>query len=122
MSPGHITKANWNTLALLLAACLIWPAALQAQDAPGEDPPTAELQLKLRNPASLFGSNGLWLVEGAHPETEHLLVGRHRGQAPDVDSQVLINEGDALPGRFHPVEITETAGYDVVGRIVGGGC
>lgn len=59
------------------------------------------------------------LVEGAHAETEHLLVGRTRGQAPEVDSQVLINDGVAAPGEFVRVEFTDTAGYDLVGRIVG---
>jgi ribosomal protein S12 methylthiotransferase len=58
------------------------------------------------------------LVEGAHPETEHLLVGRTRGQALDVDGQVLINDGQAVPGSFVRVELTEVAGYDLVGRIV----
>ena len=38
------------------------------------------------------------LVEGAHPETEHLLVGRMARQAPDVDGQILINDGTAAPG------------------------
>ena len=59
------------------------------------------------------------LVEGAHPETEHLLRGRMRRQAPDVDGQVLINEGVADPGQFVTVELVETAGYDLVGKIVG---
>ena len=59
------------------------------------------------------------LVEGAHPETEHLLVGRGPGQAPDVDGQVLINEGVAAPGEFVRVELTERAGYDMVGRVIG---
>ncbi len=59
------------------------------------------------------------LVEGAHPDTEHLLVGRTRGQALDVDGQVLINDGTADPGEFVRVELTETAGYDLVGRISG---
>jgi len=58
------------------------------------------------------------LVEGAHPETEHLLAGRMSTQAPDVDGQVLINDGTASPGRIVPVELTDTAGYDLVGRIV----
>jgi ribosomal protein S12 methylthiotransferase len=58
------------------------------------------------------------LVEGAHPETEHLLVGRTRGQALDVDGQVLINDGRAEPGSFVQVELGEVAGYDLVGRIV----
>jgi ribosomal protein S12 methylthiotransferase len=58
------------------------------------------------------------LVEGAHAETEHLLAGRMSTQAPDVDGQVLINDGTAPPGRIVPVELTDTAGYDLVGRIV----
>jgi ribosomal protein S12 methylthiotransferase len=59
------------------------------------------------------------LVEGAHPETEHLLVGRAASQAPDVDGQILINDGAMTPGTFARVELTDTAGYDLVGRIVG---
>ena len=59
------------------------------------------------------------LVEGAHPETEHLLVGRTSSQAPDVDGQVLLNDGYAEPGTFARVVFTETAGYDLVGRILG---
>jgi ribosomal protein S12 methylthiotransferase len=38
-------------------------------------------------------------------------------QAPDVDGQVLINDGTARPGEFVSVELTDTAGYDLVGRI-----
>jgi ribosomal protein S12 methylthiotransferase len=59
------------------------------------------------------------LVEGAHPETEHLLVGRASTQAPDVDGQILLNDGYANPGTFARVLLTETAGYDLVGRIIG---
>lgn len=59
------------------------------------------------------------LAEGAHPETEHLLVGRAAHQAPDVDGNVLINDGHAVPGSFVDVAITETAGYDLVGRVIG---
>lgn len=65
------------------------------------------------------GRAAVVLVEGAHPETEHLLVGRARHQAPDVDGQVLINDGTALPGSFVNVQLTEAAGYDLVGAVVG---
>ncbi len=61
------------------------------------------------------------LVEGAHPETEHLLVGRTRTQAPDVDGRVLLNDGFAAPGEFARVKITGTAGYDLVGSLLGAG-
>jgi len=59
------------------------------------------------------------VVEGSHPETEHLLVGRSWRQAPDVDGLVLINDGVASPGQFVEIELTDTAGYDLVGRVVG---
>jgi hypothetical protein len=36
-----------------------------------------------------------------------------------VDSHVLINDGRAEPGRFVEVEISDTAGYDLVGRVLG---
>lgn len=69
--------------------------------------------------AALVGREVVVLIEGAHEETEHLLVGRMAGQALDVDGQVLINDGFARPGAFVRARLTETAGYDVVGRIVG---
>ncbi len=58
------------------------------------------------------------LVEGASPESEHLLVGRHQGQAPEIDGQVYINDGLAYPGELVTVEVTEAHDYDLVGRVV----
>ena len=58
------------------------------------------------------------LVEGVSRETDLLLEGRTRFQAPEVDGCVLINEGNASPGDILDVEITEAQIYDLVGRIV----
>jgi len=58
------------------------------------------------------------LVEGPSPETEHLLIGRHQGQAPEIDGQVYINDGMAYPGELVTVEVTESHDYDLVGRVV----
>jgi ribosomal protein S12 methylthiotransferase len=58
------------------------------------------------------------LVEGVSSETELLLEGRTRFQAPDVDGRVYINEGTASPGDLVQVLITETQVYDLVGGIV----
>lgn len=67
----------------------------------------------------LLGKTVDVLVEGPHPETEHLLVGRMASQAMDVDGQILINDGEPVPaGHFARVELTEVAGYDLVGRLV----
>jgi ribosomal protein S12 methylthiotransferase len=58
------------------------------------------------------------LVEGFSRETDLLLEGRTRFQAPDIDGCVLINEGETSPGEIVDIEITEAQTYDLVGRIV----
>ena len=58
------------------------------------------------------------LVEGVSEETGLLLQGRAAFQGPEVDGVVYVNEGQAVPGAFHRVEITEAHAYDLVGRIV----
>jgi len=58
------------------------------------------------------------LVEGPSEESEHLLVGRTEGQAPEIDGQVYINDGMAYPGEFVTVEVTEAHDYDLVGKVV----
>ncbi|MBI3181818.1 MAG: 30S ribosomal protein S12 methylthiotransferase RimO [Myxococcales bacterium] len=68
--------------------------------------------------SELIGRRLEVLVEGASPETEHLLVGRHQGQAPEVDGQVYLNDGFATPGELVTVQVTEAHDYDLVGRIV----
>jgi len=58
------------------------------------------------------------LVEGTHPDTDLLLRGRAATQAPEIDGQVIINDGTAAPGAFVTVEITEAHPYDLVGRVI----
>jgi len=58
------------------------------------------------------------LVEGVCPETDLLLSGRTAIMAPEVDGQILINEGWGKVGEIVPVHITEAHTYDLVGRIV----
>jgi len=58
------------------------------------------------------------LIEGVSSETDLLLQGRTRFQAPDIDGCVLINEGETCSGEIVPVEITEAQTYDLVGRVV----
>jgi len=67
---------------------------------------------------ALIGKQLEVLVEGPSPESEHLLVGRHEGQAPDIDGVVYINEGFGYPGEFVTIEVTEAHDYDLVGRVV----
>lgn len=59
-------------------------------------------------------------VEGYHPETQLLMVGRHYGQCPDIDGQVIINDGRKVKafGQLYTVEITDIADYDLIGRVI----
>ena len=67
---------------------------------------------------ALIGQRLEVLVEGPSPESDDLLVGRHQGQAPDIDGVVYINDGFGYPGEFVTVEVTEAHDYDLVGRVV----
>ncbi len=61
------------------------------------------------------------LVEGEHPDTELLIIGRHEGQAPDIDGNVIINDlnGASIKiGDLVKVEVSEVLGFDLVGRVV----
>lgn len=64
------------------------------------------------------GREELVLVEGVSRETDLLLEGRTRYQAPDVDGCVYINDGTASPGDLVKVLISESQVYDLVGGIV----
>jgi len=57
------------------------------------------------------------LVEGPSEEHELVMMGRHRGQAPDVDGQVYLS-GDVSPGEMRRVRITQASDYDLVGDVV----
>lgn len=58
------------------------------------------------------------LIEGVSSETDLLLTGRTPTMAPDVDGQVLINEGNGTVGEIMQVLIHEAHPYDLVGGIV----
>jgi len=47
--------------------------------------------------------------------------GRHYGQCPEIDGQVIINDGRKVTsfGQMYLVEITEAADYDLIGKVVG---
>ena len=92
------------------------------------DGPTSQKRLKRiltiqagvskRRNAQKVGRRLPVLIEGPSPETDLLLAGRSAGMAPDVDTRVLINDGQGRVGDIVAVEITEAHPYDLVGRIV----
>jgi ribosomal protein S12 methylthiotransferase len=64
------------------------------------------------------------LVEGASDESEYLLMGRHEGQAPEIDGQVYLSfpegaDGQAAPtaGTIVRAHVTHSAEYDLAAEI-----
>lgn len=59
------------------------------------------------------------VIEGYHPETKMLMVGRHAGQCPEIDGHVIINDSRGVTafGKVYPVKITETTEYDLIGKV-----
>jgi ribosomal protein S12 methylthiotransferase len=82
----------------------------------------AHIQQKIahKRSASYIGRTLQVVVEGYHPETDLLMRGRFYGQCPEIDGQVIINDGQGVHafGKRYAVEITDASGYDLVGRVV----
>ena len=100
------------------------PAAKLADDVPSDVKEERRAVLMQQQEAiskkrltKMVGKTVEVLVDGVSPETEHLLVGRMKTQAPDVDGVVYINDGDAGPGDIVPVKIAEAHVHDLVGGI-----
>lgn len=72
---------------------------------------------KKRN-KGLIGKKLEVVVEGYHPESTLLMRGRYKGQCPEIDGIVIINDGRTVKafGKRYIVEITDVADYDLVGR------
>ncbi len=80
---------------------------------------TLQQELHLENNTDWLGRTVDVLVEGMHPETELLWVGRSARQAPEIDGRVIINDAaGAAFGDIVKVEISDVAGYDLVGAVV----
>jgi ribosomal protein S12 methylthiotransferase len=60
------------------------------------------------------------IVEGAHPDSEHLVIGRFYGQCPDIDGHIIINDtrGIEAQGQIVKVKITDVMGYDLIGGVI----
>jgi len=79
---------------------------------------SVQKRISTRRNRALVGERLEVLVEGTHDDTDLLLRGRAATQAPEIDGQVLINDGTAVPGSFVTCEVTEAHPYDLVARIV----
>jgi ribosomal protein S12 methylthiotransferase len=81
----------------------------------------AQLEVVRKNSRRWVGKTVPVLVEGYHPDSPLLMRGRHYGQCPEIDGQVIINDGRKVKsfGEMYLVEITEAADYDLIGKVVG---
>jgi ribosomal protein S12 methylthiotransferase len=70
---------------------------------------------KMRN---MVGAEIEVLVDGISDESEFLLEGRHRGQAPDIDGKVYLANGEAQPGELRRARVTDAADYDLVADLL----
>lgn len=68
--------------------------------------------------AALIGQELEVLVEGTSDEHEYVLMGRHAGQAPEIDGQVYLSGGEARPGELRRVVVTQASHYDLVGELL----
>ncbi len=78
-------------------------------------------RISLRRNQARVGSLVEVLIEGPHPDTDLLLVGRLASQAPEIDGSVLISDpGERPPGRgeFAMCEITKAHAYDLEARVI----
>lgn len=105
------------------------PAAMMGEQVPEEIKEERHQRLMLaqqkvafiRN-EKLVGSRILTLLEGPHDDTDLLWKARATFQAPEVDGVVIVNDVapglDPQIGQFAAVEITDVAGYDLIGRLI----
>jgi len=79
----------------------------------------AQTQMKVlrKHNRKYLGKKLKVVVEGYHPESQFLMRGRFYGQCPDIDGQVIINDGRKVTefGKVYEVEITQVADYDLIG-------
>lgn len=80
----------------------------------------AQIKVLRKRNRAYIGKKFNVIVEGYHPDSPYLMRGRFYGQCPDIDGQVIINDGrkvDAF-GKFYEVEITDVMDYDLIGRVI----
>ncbi len=76
-------------------------------------------KISLEKNQELVGETLEVLVEGVSDEHEYVLMGRHPGQAPEIDGQVYLSGGEARAGELVRVRISQASHYDLVGELSG---
>jgi ribosomal protein S12 methylthiotransferase len=66
---------------------------------------------------ALVGKTLEVLVEGPSEESELVFVGRHAGQAPEIDGMVFLSGAEVRPGQMRSATITRATDYDLLGEV-----
>ena len=74
-------------------------------------------RISRRKNRALVGRELDVLVEGPSEESEFVMVGRHAGQAPEIDGVVYLSEGLVQPGEMRRARITKATDYDLLGAV-----
>ena len=77
----------------------------------------AQRPISRRKVKALVGSEIEVLVEGSSEESDFLLRGRWWGQAPEIDGEVHLANGDARPGEIRKAVVPAAADHDLVAAI-----
>jgi ribosomal protein S12 methylthiotransferase len=99
------------------------PVSAEEKDARRDFLLSLQQPIARRKARALRGRTVEAIVEGPCDESDDLLEGRLKSQAPEIDGRLLINDTggrDVVPGEIVRVRISETYDYDLVGRIVEG--
>jgi ribosomal protein S12 methylthiotransferase len=78
-----------------------------------------ELQrdISLRKNEARVGQELTVLVEGASEESDLVMVGRHAGQAPEVDGGVYLSHGPVQPGTLCTARVVSATEYDLLAEV-----
>jgi ribosomal protein S12 methylthiotransferase len=74
-------------------------------------------QISKQKNQALVGRELEVLVEGPSEDSELVMMGRHAGQAPEIDGCVYLSGGLVLPGELRLATITQASEYDLVGEV-----
>ncbi len=82
---------------------------------------SVQRKISMKKLQAMVGREVEVLVEGPSEDSELVMVGRHAGQAPDIDGVVYLSGGptgiEARPGELRTVYIESATDYDLLGEL-----
>lgn len=72
------------------------------------------------NNSKLIGKHFEVIIEGYHPDSNLLLIGRYYGQSPEIDGCIILNDWKKVKtfSKRYLVKITGVVGYDLLGTVI----